>query len=114
MDELDALSSFDSVIDSFDDADGNPAEVIQPKSGSVAQTQLEGLFKPHNTTTNNSKGIPAKLSSTDSTGESVITEVQARLESRHSEINDNGQQPVEDNRGSSRPHTAAGNHASEQ
>ena len=111
MNELDALNSFDSVIDSIDDVDG--AEVIQSEPVSTAQSYLESLFKQHDGAVNTSKGIPAKQSATDSaavgTSESLVTDVQSRLGSRDSEINDN-----EGNRGSSKHHTAAVNHPTEQ
>ena len=116
MNELDALNSFDSIIDSIDDLDGNGAEIVQSEPVGAAQAYLESLFKQHDGAINTSKGISAKQSAADSaavsTSESLVTDVQSRLESRDSEINDNTE--PEDNRGSSKHHTAAVDHSTEQ
>jgi hypothetical protein len=94
LDELDAINSFDSIIDSLDELNDN--EVSRTPSGSSAQASLEGLFvKPDVNVINTTEDVRSEKVSEDN-GSTLDNSSQSRLECDETKNLNNGTKSLEE------------------
>jgi hypothetical protein len=122
-DELDAIESFDSVINSFDDMDGKYEEITQPRPGRAAQSHLESLFVRPDADTEISKDLATEptCNATNLRARSAVddsehetSEAQSRLDNPESKTTGDEDRPAEDVRGAVKRHSAAAHRTSEE
>jgi hypothetical protein len=123
LDELDAIQSFDSIIDSFDETDGKDEEISHAKPVSTAQTNLESLFvrpvaateiREDSATKPSSDVTSVHPSTAVGPSEHETTRAPSMLDSSDVKATDKDDQPSEDVRGPVKRHSAAARSTDEQ